>query len=1079
MRPVRLTMSAFGSYAGVQEIDFTKIHSGLFLITGDTGAGKTTIFDAIMYALYDRTSGGRRDGNMMRSQYASEDTDTYVEYVFSYRGQEYTVRRNPEYLRVGKRRKADGSLRYVKETAKVSLLLPDGREYQGKKRETDQKIQEIIGLDAGQFTQIAMIAQGDFLKLLHAESKERKKIFSQIFQTQIYWRIQEALKEKGKDLYIALKESESDIRREMEHVEQENTEQQDLADQWKELCELSMPEGEKVLEAVKNFLEYEESCGKVLKKESEELKKQSETLRMLIQKKEEKNKIFDRLEIEEKSLLLLNAKQDEMETCRVQAGLGHRAEQARHLEVQALRTAKSVRQIQGEIEQITVWQKEQEKELSEVKEKAEELEEVFAKKEPEMLKRISQLSDLLPYYANVRKYSKEYENQTGAMQRCIQNCQEASARYEEAYAKFFQEQAGILAKELQEGTPCPVCGSVEHPHPAKISGEAPDKEAVEKLKQRRDLLEQKRIQQQEKFQICKAQLESEQRILGDNPVKEEQVKEELQKMQVELDRKKNETKQAQEQCRKMTEESRRQAGKLEGLRGQKAELEKRFVKEQEEFREEISRQEFTSQEEFREAKQWIEGWREKDKEVKEHDRQLLEKKAKIETLKEQTAGEKREDPQQEIEKRNEVEHLLKEKQDHQMQLHSRWTGNQNAYKNLKQYFSSQEALELFHHERAEQLNGHFLRHAALIKLEFRADDDNRTAGIVNALTEQVLTEASLLAAQHLGQRLERTVGRSGDRLAASAVVDQGIDRLLQHALLVAHDDLGRMELHQLLQAVVAVDHTAIEVIQVGGGKSAAVELHHRADFRRENRHDIENHPLGAVVRQSECLDNLQALDDLQLFLTAGMLQLLFQLLGELFDIDFGEQLLDRLRAHADAEIVLVALIPLVVFLLAEQLLLLQTGRTGINDDILRKIEHALKVSRRDVEQQADAGRDCAEVPDVRHRRGKLNVTHALAANLFGRDLDAALLTDLALVADALVFAAEAFPVLRRPENALTEQTVLLCLQRSVVNRFGLRNLTVRPLTDHIWRREAYLDRIKNIIHLYYHLLRAPQKHLSY
>ena len=172
MRPVRLTMSAFGSYAGVQEIDFTKIHSGLFLITGDTGAGKTTIFDAIMYALYDRTSGGRRDGNMMRSQYASEDTDTYVEYVFSYRGQEYTVRRNPEYLRVGKRRKADGSLRYVKETAKVSLLLPDGREYQGKKRETDQKIQEIIGLDAGQFTQIAMIAQGDFQKLLLAGTAE-------------------------------------------------------------------------------------------------------------------------------------------------------------------------------------------------------------------------------------------------------------------------------------------------------------------------------------------------------------------------------------------------------------------------------------------------------------------------------------------------------------------------------------------------------------------------------------------------------------------------------------------------------------------------------------------------------------------------------------------------------------------------------------------------------------------------------------------------------------------------------------------------------------------------------------------
>ena len=132
---------------------------------------------------------------------------------------------------------------------------------------------------------------------------------------------------------------------------------------------------------------------------------------MLIQKKAEKNKIFDRLEMEEKQLSILNAKQEEMETCRVQAVLGHRAEQARHLEVQALRTAKSVRQIQGEIEQITVWQKEQEKELSEVKEKAEELEEVFAKEEPEMLKKISQLSDLLPHYANVRKYSKEYDTE--------------------------------------------------------------------------------------------------------------------------------------------------------------------------------------------------------------------------------------------------------------------------------------------------------------------------------------------------------------------------------------------------------------------------------------------------------------------------------------------------------------------------------------------------------------------------------------------------------------------------------------------------------------------------------------------
>ena len=134
MRPVKLIMSAFGSYAGKTEIDFTEIPNGLFLITGDTGAGKTTVFDAITYALYDRTSGGTRDGNMMRSQYAGEETSTYVEYTFLYQKKEYKIRRNPEYLRLGKRRYADGSPRYVKETPKVELtLLPiyrvDFRDY--------------------------------------------------------------------------------------------------------------------------------------------------------------------------------------------------------------------------------------------------------------------------------------------------------------------------------------------------------------------------------------------------------------------------------------------------------------------------------------------------------------------------------------------------------------------------------------------------------------------------------------------------------------------------------------------------------------------------------------------------------------------------------------------------------------------------------------------------------------------------------------------------------------------------------------------------------------------------------------
>ena len=151
-------------------------------------------------------------------------------------------------------------------------------------------------------------------------------------------------------------------------------------------------------------------------------------------------------------------------------------------------------------------------------------------------------------------------------------------------------------------------------------------------------------------------------------------------------------------------------------------------------------------------------------------------------------------------------------------------------------------------ERLEQLERHLLRQAALVELQLRTGDDDRTARIIDALAEQVLAEAALLALEHVGQRLQRTLVGAGDGAAAAAVVEQGVDRFLEHALFVADDDVRRAQLHQPLQAVVAVDHAAIEIVQIRRREAAAVERHQRAQLGRDDRDDLEDHPFGLVAR---------------------------------------------------------------------------------------------------------------------------------------------------------------------------------------------------------------------------------------
>ena len=265
MKPLKLTLSAFGPYAGETVIDFTQFGGqGLFLVTGDTGAGKTTIFDGITFALYGETSGGIREASMLRSKYAKPETPTYAEYVFEYKDKVYTVKRSPDY----ERPKARGT-GMTMQKGEALLTFSDGKSPVTKLKEVNQAITELLGLDMKQFTQIAMIAQGDFRKLLLADTEERSNIFRKLFHTDIYKVIQEKLKFEAGSLDKAYKELLRSIR---QYTEQVRYPAQDtLGQQW-ELLEKNGFEGnlEEGLELLGELLKADKKVLKDLNKQIKE-----------------------------------------------------------------------------------------------------------------------------------------------------------------------------------------------------------------------------------------------------------------------------------------------------------------------------------------------------------------------------------------------------------------------------------------------------------------------------------------------------------------------------------------------------------------------------------------------------------------------------------------------------------------------------------------------------------------------------------------------------------------------------------------------------------------------------------------
>ena len=370
--------------------------------------------------------------------------------------------------------------------------------------------------------------------------------------------------------------------------------------------------------------------------------------------------------------------------------------------------------------------------------------------------------------------------------------------------------------------------------------------------------------------------------------------------------------------------------------------------------------------------------------------------------------------------------------------------------------------KLVEDERLEQLQRHLLRKTALMELEVRTDDDDGTAGIVDAFSEQVLPEPSLLALQHIGKGLERTLVRTAQHPAPAAVIEERIHSLLQHAFLVPDDDRRRLQLFKPVQPVVPVDDPAVQIVQVGGREPAAFERNERAQLRRNDRDHIQDHPLGLVARLAERLDHFEPLGQ---FLLGGhgggRLDLLADLLGLDFEIDGLEHLPDRFRAHAGLECAGAELqLRLAELFFRQELFLLERRVSAVDHDIVLEIEHLLELTKRHVEQRADAARQALQEPDMGDRRGELDMAHALAPHLGLDHFDAALVADDAAVFHALVLAAETFPVLDRTEYLCAEQTVPLRLEGPVVDGLRLFHLAEGPFLDPLRRGDLYPHGVK-------------------
>ena len=500
MRPVYIRMSAFGPYAGIQELNMEELGAGgLYLITGDTGAGKTTIFDAITFALYGEASGDSREAGMLRSKYADPSVPTEVELTFIYGGKTYKVCRNPEYERPAKR-----GTGMTMQKAEAEFIYPDGRVVT-KPKDVTAVVTEIMGVNREQFCQIAMIAQGKFRDLIEKGTTERQKIFREIFRTAPYQQVQDILKGK----YRALERECETLRESVKQYIQGILWNKDASEETpvEEVMELLTEQNKADQEIQAGLFEELQQKEQVLQKIRSELERDRERKKRqkLYQELQDRRKA-QREQITELQQRYREEQGKEPERRRLADEISRlESLMPQYLHLEELK--KNERADQDEREKLSGKQRQYEAKQEELKGKIQEGREAGesladapeeyqkllfeSEKHQKYMERLQNLSKVILQYEKLQQnlLVKQQEYQT-----VRDRVQKKESEYRVKNQAFLDEQAGILAQTLVEDQPCPVCGSIHHPAPAEQNPGAPSKDELELLQQE---LEQCRVREAE------------------------------------------------------------------------------------------------------------------------------------------------------------------------------------------------------------------------------------------------------------------------------------------------------------------------------------------------------------------------------------------------------------------------------------------------------------------------------------------------------------------------------------------------------------------------------------------------------